>query len=125
MQFMMSAPREATSRATSAACPSLIPGIRMVLILTVMPWRFSSTIAARWRSSSTAAASTPRSTRAAELAAAGLEIAEQLDLVQLVAALLYACGVAALQLGQGDEVRALAARGLELSRAAGDPHYSC
>jgi DNA-binding CsgD family transcriptional regulator len=71
------------------------------------------------------AASGGESRRAAELAAAGLEIAEQLDLVQLVAALLYACGVAALQLGQGDEVRALAARGLELSRAAGDPHYSC
>ena len=65
------------------------------------------------------------SLRAAKLAATGLEIAEQLALTQLIAALLYAGGVAALQLGRADEVRAVAAQGLELSRAAGDPHYSC
>ncbi len=70
------------------------------------------------------AAGCGESGRAAEVAATGLEIAEQLDLTQLVAALLYASGVAALQLGQDEEVRALAGRGLELSRAAGDPHYS-
>jgi len=70
------------------------------------------------------AASAGQSRRAADLAAVGLELAEQLDLVQLVAALLYASGVAALQLGRADQVRAVAAQGLELSHAAGDPHYS-
>src|ERR1022692_4921811 len=63
------------------------------------------------------------SQRAAELAASGLEIAEQLDLGQLTSALLYGCGYAALQLGRVDEVRECARRGLELSVAAGDEGY--
>jgi ATP/maltotriose-dependent transcriptional regulator MalT len=61
--------------------------------------------------------------RAAELASAGLLIAEQLDLGQLTSALLYAGGVAALQLGLVDDVREAASRGLELSRAAGERTY--
>jgi DNA-binding CsgD family transcriptional regulator len=63
------------------------------------------------------------SLRAAGLAAAGLEIAEQLDLGQLTSALLYGCGLAALQLGRVDEVRECARTGLELSAAAGDQVY--
>lgn len=61
--------------------------------------------------------------RGAELAQAGLEIAEQLDLGQLTSALLFGCGFAALQRGQPDTVRQLSRRGLELSRGAGDRVY--
>jgi DNA-binding CsgD family transcriptional regulator len=60
---------------------------------------------------------------AAELAAAGLEIAEQLDLPQVVSALLYGCGRAALQLGEADKVRALARQGTELATRSGDRPY--
>jgi DNA-binding CsgD family transcriptional regulator/tetratricopeptide (TPR) repeat protein len=69
------------------------------------------------------AARTGDSRRAAALAAAGLDIAEQLDLRQLTSALLYGCGLAALQLGQADHARDLARRGLALSAAAGDRTY--
>ncbi len=61
--------------------------------------------------------------RGAELAQAGLEIAEQLDLGQLTSAVLFGCGFAALQLGQPDRVRELARRGLELSGKVGDRVY--
>ena len=61
--------------------------------------------------------------RAAELAAAGLDIAEQLDLSQLVSALLYGCGRAALQLGDVETVRAVARRGTELATQSGDRPY--
>ncbi len=60
---------------------------------------------------------------AAELAAAGLQIAEQLDMGQLTSALSYACGLAALQQGRPDDARACARRGLELSASAGDRVY--
>jgi DNA-binding CsgD family transcriptional regulator len=69
------------------------------------------------------AAKKGESERAAELAATGLEIAEQLDLGQLTSALLYGCGYVALQLGRTDEVSECARRGLELSAAAGDQAY--
>ena len=61
--------------------------------------------------------------RAAELAATGLEIAEQLDLTQLQSALLYGCGLAALQQGQVDASRSYARRGLALSGSVGDQIY--
>ena len=61
--------------------------------------------------------------RAADLAEAGLEIAEQLDLTQLQSALLYGCGLAALQQGQVDASRSYALRGLELSRSVSDHIY--
>jgi DNA-binding CsgD family transcriptional regulator len=61
--------------------------------------------------------------RATELAAAGLQIAEQLDMGQLTSALSYACGLAALQEGRADQARACARRGLELSAGAGDRTY--
>jgi DNA-binding CsgD family transcriptional regulator/tetratricopeptide (TPR) repeat protein len=81
-----------------------------------------------WRSDillrlSLVAARKGESLRAAELAATGLDIAEQLDLGQLTSALLYGCGLAALQLGRVHEVRECARRGLELSVAAGDKAY--
>lgn len=60
---------------------------------------------------------------AAELAAEGLEIAEQVDLPQLVSALLYACGDAALQLGQVAAVRDFARRGIDAAREAGELPY--
>ena len=61
--------------------------------------------------------------RAAELAATGLDIAEQMDLPQLVSALLYGCGRAALQLGEVERVRAFARRGSELATQSGDRPY--
>ncbi len=61
--------------------------------------------------------------RATELAATGLDIAEQLDLPQLVSALLYGCGRAALQLGEVERVRSLARRGTELATQSGDRPY--
>lgn len=61
--------------------------------------------------------------RAAELAATGLDIAEQLDLPQLVSALLYGCGRAAVQLGEVEEVRAIARRGTALATQSGDRPY--
>lgn len=60
---------------------------------------------------------------AAELAAAGLEIAELLDLPRLMRALLLAAGRAALQLGQADRVRDLARRGIEAARRSGELPY--
>src|SRR5205814_1722323 len=59
----------------------------------------------------------------AELAQAGLEIAERLDRGQLTSALLLGCGFAALGLGQADQVREFAGRGIELSRTVGDRVY--
>lgn len=61
--------------------------------------------------------------RGAELAQAGLGIAEQLGLGQLTSALLFGCGFAALQRGQPAEATQAARRGLELSRAVGDRVY--
>lgn len=61
--------------------------------------------------------------RGAELARAGLEIAEQLDLGQLTSALLYGCGFAALHLGQPGKVAEFAERGVELSSKIGDKVY--
>ncbi|HEV2452560.1 MAG TPA: AAA family ATPase [Streptosporangiaceae bacterium] len=61
--------------------------------------------------------------RGAELARAGLDIAEQLVLEQLTSALLFGCGFAALQRGQPAEVTEAARRGLELSRAVGERVY--
>jgi len=61
--------------------------------------------------------------RGAELARAGLDMAEQLDLAQLTSALLHGCGLAALCLGQADVVRDCARRGMELSRKVGDRVY--
>jgi DNA-binding CsgD family transcriptional regulator len=61
--------------------------------------------------------------RGAELAQAGLDIAEQLGLGQLTSALLFGCGFAALQCGQPAEVTDAARRGLELSRAVGERVY--
>jgi DNA-binding CsgD family transcriptional regulator len=58
--------------------------------------------------------------RGTELAQAGLELAEQLDRRQLISAVLYGCGYAALQLGQPGAVRDFARRGQELSREVGD-----
>ena len=54
------------------------------------------------------------------LARAGLEIAEQLDLGQLIGALLYGCGLAALQLGDSGAVAEYARRGEEQARKVGD-----
>jgi len=61
--------------------------------------------------------------RAARLAADGLDIAEQLDLPQVISGLLYACGRAALHLGQIDKVREYARRGAELAAEAGGRPY--
>jgi DNA-binding CsgD family transcriptional regulator len=61
---------------------------------------------------------------AANLAAEGLDIAEQLDLPQLTTALLYGCARAALHRGETARVRELAARGAELARQSGDRPYS-
>lgn len=61
--------------------------------------------------------------RAAELTQAALEVAEQLDLAQLISCVLNGCGFAALQLGQPGLVRQYSERGLELSRKAGDRVY--
>ena len=59
----------------------------------------------------------------ADLAGAGLDIAEQLGLGQLTSALLFGCGFAALQRGQPAEVRQAVSRGLGLSRAVGERVY--
>lgn len=61
---------------------------------------------------------------AAELAAEGLDYAEQMGTPQHISALLYACARAALQRGQADTVRDLAQRGLALARQAGDLPYA-
>jgi DNA-binding CsgD family transcriptional regulator len=60
---------------------------------------------------------------AAELAADGLEIAEQLDLPRPVVSCLYGCGSAALMLGQVARVRDLASRGRDLAERTGDRPY--
>jgi DNA-binding CsgD family transcriptional regulator len=62
--------------------------------------------------------------RSAELAAEGLESAEQLDSPQLIGALLYGCAWAALHLGQEDAVLDLSGRGLAEARRAGDRPYA-
>ncbi len=62
-------------------------------------------------------------TEAAERAARGLDIAEQLDLPQLISALLYGCARAALQLGQAELVRDLAQRGMDVAGRIGDRPY--
>ena len=62
--------------------------------------------------------------KAAELAAQGLENAEQRDLPQFVTALLYGCAQAALHLGQPEAVRDLSKQGLEMARRAGDRPYT-
>jgi DNA-binding CsgD family transcriptional regulator len=61
--------------------------------------------------------------RAAVLAAEGLESAEQADLPQNQAALRYACGEAALQLGRIEAARDFARGGMEAATAAGDAPY--
>lgn len=60
---------------------------------------------------------------AAEIAADGLEIAEQLDLPRPIVSLLYGCASAALLLGQAAKVRDLARRGLDLAVRTGDRPY--
>jgi ATP/maltotriose-dependent transcriptional regulator MalT len=60
---------------------------------------------------------------AADLAAEGLEIAEQLDYYRLIVSALYACVSAALQLGEAEKVSELAGRGLEMARRNGDKPY--
>lgn len=60
---------------------------------------------------------------AAELAANGLEIAEQLDLPRGIVSLLYGCASAALLLGQAGKVRDAVRRGLELAQRTGDKPY--
>jgi len=60
---------------------------------------------------------------AAQLAADGLEIAEQLDLPRPVVSALYCCAAAALLLGQVARVRDLARRGRELAERTGDRPY--
>jgi DNA-binding CsgD family transcriptional regulator len=61
--------------------------------------------------------------QAAVLAGEGLESAEQADLPQNIAALRYACGEAALQLGRIDAARDFANRGMEAATAAGDSPF--
>jgi DNA-binding CsgD family transcriptional regulator len=61
--------------------------------------------------------------QAAVLAAEGLESAEQAGLPQNIAALRYACGEAALQLGRTDAARDFARTGMEAATAAGDIPY--
>lgn len=58
--------------------------------------------------------------RAAGLASASLELAEQLELPHLICTALHGCAVAALILGDAADVRALAARGAELAERTGD-----
>jgi ATP/maltotriose-dependent transcriptional regulator MalT len=58
--------------------------------------------------------------RALDLASAALDIAEQLDLPRPTCSAMYSSAVAALQLGQAETVRELAARGLELARQTSD-----
>ncbi len=61
--------------------------------------------------------------QAAELAATGLEIAEQLDFPRQMRAQLLTGGRAALQLGQADRVRDLARRGIEVAKRSGEQPY--
>jgi DNA-binding CsgD family transcriptional regulator len=61
--------------------------------------------------------------RAAELAATGLEIAEQLDFPRQMRAQLLTGGRAALLLGQADRVRDLARRGIEVAKRSGEQPY--
>jgi DNA-binding CsgD family transcriptional regulator len=61
--------------------------------------------------------------QASAIAAAGLESAEQCDQPQTIAALLYACGEAALQLGELDAAREAARRGMAAAKHAGDSPY--
>ena len=61
---------------------------------------------------------------AVRLAAEGLDIAEQMDLPQLITALLYGCAKAELQRGETARVRELAGRGAELAKQSGDRAYS-
>jgi DNA-binding CsgD family transcriptional regulator len=61
--------------------------------------------------------------QAADLAAEGLESAEQAGLPQNLAALRYACGEAALQLGRIDAARAFAQTGMEAATAAGESPF--
>jgi DNA-binding CsgD family transcriptional regulator len=61
--------------------------------------------------------------RGTELTQAALEIAEQLDLTQLISCVLNGCGFVALQAGQPGLVRRYGERGLDLSRKAGDRVY--
>jgi DNA-binding CsgD family transcriptional regulator len=58
--------------------------------------------------------------RASDLAAEGLEIAEQLDFPRTAATLLYASAYAALQLGLADAVAEQTGRGLKLAEQADD-----
>jgi DNA-binding CsgD family transcriptional regulator len=60
---------------------------------------------------------------AAERAAEGLEIAEQLDLPRPVVSALYGCASVALLRGEVANVRALAGRGTELAERTGDRPY--
>jgi DNA-binding CsgD family transcriptional regulator/tetratricopeptide (TPR) repeat protein len=62
--------------------------------------------------------------RSEQLAAQGLEVAEQLGLEQLTSALLYGCGLAALWRGRPDDARKHAERGVRLSVSVGDEVYS-
>jgi DNA-binding CsgD family transcriptional regulator len=61
--------------------------------------------------------------RAAELAATGLEIAEQLDMPRIMRSLLLVGGRAALQLGQAGRVRDLAASGIAVAKRSGEQPY--
>jgi len=61
--------------------------------------------------------------QAAGLAAEGLESAEQAGLPQNLAALRYACGEAALQLGRIDAARDFASGGMEAATEAGDSPF--
>jgi ATP/maltotriose-dependent transcriptional regulator MalT len=58
--------------------------------------------------------------RGLELAQAGLEIAEQLDLGQLTGALLFGCGFAALLLGDSEAVADYVGRGVKQADEVGD-----
>ena len=61
--------------------------------------------------------------RAAELAAEGLDATEQAGVSQTIAALLYACGEAAVHLGQADAAMDFSRRGAELARQAGESPF--
>jgi len=61
--------------------------------------------------------------RATELAAASLDVSEQLDLSHLTCAALYGGANAALLLGDTDQARALAARGATFAAHSGDQPF--
>ena len=61
--------------------------------------------------------------RAAALAAEGLDSTEQAGQPQTMAALLYACGEAAVHMGHAAAVADVSRRGAELARQAGDVPY--